>query len=97
MANKILIAYKKEATNDFEIDYDAPHLIIGADSFYSILGEHKLAIQGRKYPFMMNEVIPIGASFYAPGNYTISLAEKEGVFANGQAIFIKDKGRTYKT
>lgn len=91
VANKILIAYKKEATNDFEIDYDAPHLIIGADSFYSILGEHKLAIQGRKYPLMMNEVIPIGASFYAPGNYTISLAEKEGVFANGQAIFIKDK------
>ena len=91
VANKILIAYKKEATNDFEIDYDAPHLIIGADSFYSILGEHKLAIQGRKYPLMMNEVIPIGASFYAPGNYTISLAEKEGIFANGQDIFIKDK------
>lgn len=91
VANKILIAYKKEATNDFEIDYDAPHLIIGADSFYSILGEHKLAIQGRKYPLTMNEVIPLGASFYAPGNYTISLAEKEGIFANGQAIFIKDK------
>jgi len=91
VANKILIAYKKEATNDFEIDYDAPHLIIGADSFYSILGEHKLAIQGRKYPLTMSEVIPLGASFYAPGNYTISLAEKEGIFANGQAIFIKDK------
>lgn len=91
VANKILIAYKKEATNDFEIDYDAPHLIIGADSFYSILGEHKLAIQGRKYPLTMNEVIPLGASFYAPGNYTISLAEKEGIFANGQAILIKDK------
>lgn len=91
VANKILIAYKKEATNDFEIDYDAPHLIIGADSFYSILGEHKLAIQGRKYPLTMNEVIPLGASFYAPGNYTISLAEKEGIFAKGQAIFIKDK------
>lgn len=91
VANKILIAYKKEATNDFEIDYDAPHLIIGADSFYSILGEHKLAIQGRKYPLTVNEVIPLGASFYAPGNYTISLAEKEGIFANGQAILIKDK------
>lgn len=89
--NKILIAYKPDATNGFEMDYDAPHLIIGADSFYSILNQDKLAIQGRKYPLLENDAVQLGASFYAPGNYTISLQEKEGIFSNGQAIYLKDK------
>ena len=91
VANKILIAYKKEATDSFDVDYDAPHLIIGADSFYSILNQDKLAIQGRKYPLLENDAVQLGASFYAPGNYTISLQEKEGIFSNGQAIYLKDK------
>lgn len=90
LANKILIAYKKEATVGFDVDYDAPHLIIGADSFYSILNQEKLAIQGRKYPLLENDKIQLGASFYDAGNFTISLEEKEGIFANGQAIYLKD-------
>jgi len=90
VANKILIAYKKEATDSFDVDYDAPHLIIGADSFYSILNQEKLAIQGRKYPLLENDKIQLGASFYDAGNFTISLEEKEGIFANGQAIYLKD-------
>lgn len=90
LANKILIAYKKEATDGFDVDYDAPHLIIGADSFYSILNQEKLAIQGRNYPLLENDKIQLGASFYDAGNFTISLEEKEGIFANGQAIYLKD-------
>jgi hypothetical protein len=90
VANKILIAYKKEATDSFDVDYDAPHLIIGSDSFYSILNQEKLAIQGRKYPLLENDKIQLGASFYDAGNFTISLEEKEGIFANGQAIYLKD-------
>lgn len=91
VASKILIAYKKEATNLFDVDYDAPHMVIGADSFYTLLDQEKLAIQGRAYPLQQEDVVSLGASFYAAGVYTISLEEKEGVFANGQAIYLKDK------
>ncbi|MFT3918871.1 Ig-like domain-containing protein [Cloacibacterium sp.] len=91
VTNKILIAYKEEATNDFEIDYDAPHMVIGSDSFYSILSDKKLAIQGRHYPLLKDDAIPLGASFYGDGTYTISMSEKEGIFANGQNVYLKDK------
>lgn len=89
IANKILIAYKKEATNGFELDYDAPPYLISTDCFYSILENQKLAIQGRAYPLLTDDVVPLGASYYADGNYTIALAEKEGVFTK-QPIYLID-------
>ncbi|WP_313503749.1 glycine-rich domain-containing protein [Kaistella carnis] len=85
-----LIGYKAEATNGFELDYDAPLYVLGADAFYSILDDKKLAIQG-KGPFVITDVVPLGSNHYETGNYTISLGNKEGVFANGQNIYLKDK------
>ncbi|GGP06572.1 hypothetical protein GCM10010992_27110 [Cloacibacterium rupense] len=90
MENKILIAYKPEATNDFETDYDAPLMVVGSDSFYSILENKKLAIHGRKYPLVNDDVVPLGASFFEDGTYTISLEEKEGIFDSAQPIYLRD-------
>lgn len=90
VANKILVAYKQEATDDFEIDYDAPLMVVGSDSFYSLLGNEKLAIQGRKYPMVKDDVIPLGTSFHTDGNYTISLSEREGIFENTQSVYLRD-------
>lgn len=90
VANKILVAYKKEATDDFEIDYDAPLMVVGSDSFYSLLGNEKLAIQGRKYPMVKDDVIPLGTSFHTDGSYTISLSEREGIFENTQSVYLRD-------
>lgn len=88
--NKILIAYKPDATNGFEMDYDAPHIVIGSDSFYTLLGNEKLAIQGRKYPLVKEDVVPLGASFYSAGTYTISLSEREGIFESSQPVYLRD-------
>lgn len=89
--NPILIGYVKGGTNNFELDYDSPLLVEGADAFYSILKNKKLAIQGRKYPFNENDKVALGAIFYETGKHTISLAKKEGEFANGQPIYLHDK------
>lgn len=88
--NKILIAYKPDATNGFEMDYDAPHIVIGSDSFYTLLGNEKLAIQGRKYPLVKEDVVTLGASFYSAGTYTISLSEREGIFEGSQPVYLRD-------
>lgn len=85
-----LIGYKMEATNDFELDYDAPLFVVGADAFYSLLGERKLAIQG-KAPFVETDILKLGSRQYAAGNYTISLGNREGIFAGSQNIYLKDK------
>ena len=89
--NDILVAYKKGATNDYEIDYDAKMMANPPDAFYSMLNDDKLAIQGRAYPLNINDVVTLGARFYQSGNYKISILQKEGIFANTQEIYIKDK------
>lgn len=89
--NDLLIAYKENATNDFELDYDAPLLTSPPDSFYSVLGTEKLMIQGRKYPLVKEDKVILGQRFYQDGSYTISIKSKEGIFANGQNIYLKDK------
>ncbi|SFJ09558.1 Por secretion system C-terminal sorting domain-containing protein [Kaistella treverensis] len=89
--NTILIGYVQNATNGFEWDYDSPLFAIGSDSFYSILDDEKLGIQGRAYPLDTKDVVMLGTKHFETGKYTISLSEKEGVFAGEQGIYLKDK------
>lgn len=87
----LLVGYINGATDSYEMDYDAELFIDAGDSFYTILDDKKLGIQGRKYPLNKNDIIDLGARFGLQGNYEISLDKKEGIFANGQDIFLKDK------
>lgn len=89
--NPILIGYIRGATNTLDQDYDAKLLVEGADSFYSIVDNQKLAIQGKHYPFNDSDVIALGATFYEKGNHTISLKNKEGVFGEKYSIYLHDK------
>lgn len=89
--NDILVAYKEGATNDYEIDYDAKMMANPPDAFYSVLNEDKLVIQGRKFPLNTNDAVTLGARFYQPGSYKVSILKKEGIFDNGQEIYLKDK------
>lgn len=85
----LLIGYLKGATNNFEEDYDAELFVHGGDSFYTILEDKKLAIQGRS-PFNVNDKISLGATFGLQGQYEIFIENKEGVFASQQPIYLKD-------
>lgn len=60
-----------------------------SDDIYTILDENKLAIQG-KAPFVKSDVLPLGINAFASGEHTIHLFNKEGVFADGQSIYLKD-------
>lgn len=91
MVNTILVGYIPGATNNFETDYDGELFVIGSDSFYSILGAKKLAIQGKSDSFTTQDVIPLGNVYSANGEYTISLKNPEGIFNNGQTIYLRDK------
>src|SRR5690606_36559188 len=50
-----------------------------------------LSING-KNKFINTDVVPLGSRHFTAGNYTVSLRDhKDGVFANGQHIYLKDK------
>ncbi|MCP2037696.1 T9SS type A sorting domain-containing protein [Chryseobacterium sp. HSC-36S06] len=82
------VVYFPRGNNDYASD-DSDYQNL-SDDIYTIVGNNKLAIQG-KASFEDNDVLPLGINTFKAGSYTISLNEKEGKFANGQAIYLKDK------
>ncbi len=62
----------------------------GSDNIYSLVDEAKLDIQG-KASFVDSDTITLGYNAYARSTYKIRLFEKEGVFANGQDIYLIDQ------
>ncbi|SFI09405.1 beta strand repeat-containing protein [Halpernia frigidisoli] len=90
ITNTLLVGYVEGATNDYDKDFDADLIIEGSDSFYSRLGTGKLAIQGRQFPFLDDDVVQLGAVFYETGLHKISMSDKEGIFNGIQNVYLKD-------
>ena len=70
----------------------------GADDSFSSGSSHELCsisdgwrvgINGRS-PFVASDKVPLGSRHYVSGSYTIALDHAEGIFAGGQAIYLKD-------
>ena len=91
LVNTILIGYIEGATNNYETDFDGELFAIGSDSFYSILGAKKLAIQGKSNQFSTDDVVSVGNTFATDGTYKIKLQMGEGIFENNQKIYLRDK------
>lgn len=91
VVNTILVGYVPGATNEWEIDYDGELFSLGSDAFYSVANQKNYTIQGRQYPLAENDVVQLGTHYFENGTYEIALKDPEGIFANGQAIYLKDK------
>jgi hypothetical protein len=91
LVNTILIGYINGATDNYETDFDGELFTVGSDSFYSVLGAKKLAIQGKSSNFSTEDVITLGNVFAVDGTYKIRLQTAEGLFDNNQKIYLKDK------
>ncbi|WP_166668246.1 T9SS type A sorting domain-containing protein [Epilithonimonas xixisoli] len=91
IVNSILVGYIPGATDGYEIDFDGELFVVGSDSFYSVLGARKLAINGKSDAFSVEDVVPVGNVFSVAGDYTIKLQSPEGIFENNQTIYLKDK------
>ncbi len=91
LVNTILIGYVSGATDGYETDFDGELFAIGSDSFYSILGARKLAIQGKADRFSVEDKITLGNVYSQNGNYKIALKDPEGLFYGNQMVYLKDK------
>lgn len=88
VAVSIAMVYFPEGDN--ALTADDSFSMGGSDGIYSVVEGQKISINGRS-SFNENDIIPLGTTHFGPGNYTISLGEKEGVFDNGQNIYLKDR------
>ncbi len=89
---QLLAGYIQDATNAMDNHFDSEIAEAGNSiSFYSVLEDKKLTIQGRVLPFTETDIIPLGYKTTYAGTYAIQLADFDGLFALGQAIFLEDK------
>jgi len=88
--NQILTGYITDATNDFDGQFDAKLIDLNGSRLYNIVNNSEFVIQGRALPFTADDVVALGFKAATAGNYTISLDHVDGLFSEGQDIFIKD-------
>lgn len=88
MTSNIAIVYFAAGKNTFGAE-DSESMG-GSDELYSIVDGKKVAIN-TKSSFDNSDVLQLGTKNFANGIYTISLSKAEGVFANGQNVYLRDK------
>lgn len=91
--NQALIAYMPTATTattgiDAAIDGKFLETTI-ATQLSSIINGQEFAVQGRP-AFTTSDVVALGFKTQTEGNYTIAIDHVDGLFADGQEVFLKD-------
>jgi len=88
--SQLAVAYLADATLGLDYGLDgAAYADNNNVSLYSIAEQKRLTIQARP-TFTATDVVPVGYKTAAAGNLTISLDHFDGVFTDGQNIYIKD-------
>ena len=90
--SQALVGYIENATDGYDRGYDsyvfddtAPFLL------YSLIGTDKLAIQSKGLPFVDSSVVPLGYSIDTNGPASIAIDHVDGIFLDGQNIYLEDK------
>ncbi|HRN98771.1 MAG TPA: T9SS type A sorting domain-containing protein, partial [Flavobacterium sp.] len=87
--SQTLVGYVADATNGIDRRFDGPTMSDGF-ALYSIADGKSLGIQGRSLPFDATDVVPLGYTALAAGQYTIGIDRVDGLFEN-QDVFLEDK------
>jgi|GEM_PF-2367741 len=88
--NQAMVGYIENATDDLDWGYDADVFSGGAVSFYSLVSDKNLTIQGRALPFNDQDEVPLGYKTTLTGTLKISIDEVDGLFT-GQDVYLEDK------
>lgn len=88
--SQTLVGYITGATQDLDRSYDGESFGGNDVTFYSIIPQANLTIQGRALPFDPNDTVALGFNAAKKGNYSIRIDHLDGLFDN-QDIFLEDK------
>lgn len=86
---QMLIGFDANASAGYDAGYDGKMLDSNADVIYSTVDGQSFIINALG-TFDASNTINVTANFLSAGQYTIGIAQKEGVFLNGQSIYLKD-------
>ncbi|UMY66100.1 glycine-rich domain-containing protein [Flavobacterium sp. HJ-32-4] len=86
---QLLVGYFPEATDDFDGGYDGS-LIPGGNSMSVDVGEETCGIVAKPLPFEENSTVPLHLHIEDAGSYSIAYDHADGLFDQGQQIYVKD-------
>lgn len=88
--SQMAVAYSNMTTNGIDFGWDGNAIVTdGKVKLYTIAQDTKFAIQAREV-FNDADMVTLGYNAKQAGTYTISLDHTDGLFAEGQDIFLKD-------
>lgn len=90
-SDRTLLGYATNATNARDHFYDCFHKPNNAVSFYSLIDGAPFIIQGRSLPFDVNDKVSMGFSVGTTSAVTIAIRKVDGIFSEGQTIYLEDK------
>lgn len=88
--NQILVGYMEGATMGIDQQIDGKMFGYEGSALYNIIDNDAFVIQGRSLPFADSDVVPLGFRATENGKFKIELDNFDGLFAEGQAIYVKD-------
>jgi|GEM_PF-2568285 len=88
--SQALVGYIEGSTLGNDAQIDGRFFNDGDIAFYSMIGGERFAIQGRPIPFDASDVVPMGFKAAVAGSYTISIDQVDGLFLEGQPIYVRD-------
>lgn len=84
------IAYFDSGKTEFGIEDTRIPNSSASDALFTYAEDAKVVINGRN-GFIAEDVLALGTRHYTSGTYILQAVDEEGVFAKGQAIYLKDK------
>ena len=88
--SQTLIGYLPDATQGLDRGFDGESFGGNNVTFYSIIPEANLTIQGRALPFDTSDIVALGYNAAKKGNYSIRIDHLDGIF-DKQNIYLEDK------
>jgi len=89
-SSTILIGYVTDATNERDRLFDGYETSSTGLGFYSLVDDRHMGIQGRALPFKDTDLVPLGIRLDQTGTFTIAIHKLDGLFADGQNIYLED-------
>ena len=88
--SQMMLAYMTGATQGIDAAIDGRYFNDSQTALNSLIGSEEFVIQGRALPFDVTDVVFLAFKTTTAGTYSIAIDRVDGLFANGQDVYLVD-------
>lgn len=87
--SQLLVGYAEGASNEKD-GFDGKYINDSAVALTSLIDNDEYTIQAKALPFSTEDIIPLGFKIVNAGEYTIAIHQIDGLFGEGQLVYLED-------